>query len=261
MSIVSTNIRHFRKKLGLTQEQLAEKIGIKRSVIGAYEEGRADPKLNTLMRFADEFGVSVDHLISLDFSTDPEISEKTNPGPKMQVLAITVDNSGDENIELVPQKAAAGYMNGYADPEYLSDLPKFRLPTLNGSGTYRAFEISGDSMLPLEAGTIVVGKYVESWKDVKNGRTYIILSKQEGVVYKRVFNYADEKGVLYLVSDNPVYSPYEVKLEDLHEIWEAKAFISTKFPEPGAQQDISLEKLSGIVMSLQQEITKLRSGR
>jgi hypothetical protein len=86
-------------------------------------------------------------------------------------------------------------------------------------------------MLPLDPGTIIIGEYVESPESIRNGKTYIIVSQQEGVVYKRVFNYADEKGVLFMVSDNSVYSPYEIPLESVMEIWEAKAFISTQFPD------------------------------
>ncbi|MFZ6663129.1 XRE family transcriptional regulator [Peijinzhouia sedimentorum] len=262
MSILSNNIKFLRKKLGFTQEQFAEKIGIKRSLVGAYEEGRADPRLNNLQNMANLFGFSVDALLAKDFSNLPEdkwhSDEIVKDSTSVKVLSITVDKQDRENIELVPQKAAAGYLNGYADPEYLEDLPKFQIPTLNGTGTYRAFEINGDSMLPLQSGTIVVGKYVEQWQDVKSGKTYVLITKDEGVVYKRVFNYGAENGKLFLVSDNQSYTPYDVKLEDIMEIWEAKVFISSSFPEPESEKEISLEKLTGIVLSLQQDVIKLK---
>src|SRR5690606_251955 len=103
----------------------------------------------------------------------------------VRVLSITVDEEDRENIELVPVKASAGYLNGYADPEFIRELPRFHLPIFK-QGTYRAFELKGDSMLPLQPGTIVVGEFVEDWKNIKPGETYIIISKSEGVVYKRV---------------------------------------------------------------------------
>jgi phage repressor protein C with HTH and peptisase S24 domain len=160
----------------------------------------------------------------------------------------------------VPQKASAGYTNGYADPEYIQELPKFRLPMLPTSGTYRAFEISGDSMLPILPGTVIIGQYVEDVKDIKNGQSYIVVSEQEGVVYKRVFNYVEEKGLLYLVSDNTVYSPYEIPADSVMEVWEAKAFISTQFPEGNSriQSTLSMQELTDMVLSIKEEITKLR---
>jgi transcriptional regulator with XRE-family HTH domain len=113
MGIVSDNIKYFRKQKGLTQEQLAEKIGIKRSLLGAYEEGRAEPGLNYLIIMSKLFDIPVDDLISVDL-TDPqkqkEVLKKDIEGKKLRVLSITVDKDDNENIQLVPQKAAAGYL-------------------------------------------------------------------------------------------------------------------------------------------------------
>ncbi|MEQ9424914.1 MAG: LexA family transcriptional regulator [Cyclobacteriaceae bacterium] len=265
MVAINENIRFLRKKLGLTQGQFAEKIGIKRSLVGAYEEGRAEPRLANLSRMAELFETTVDVLMHQDVSklSEDEIKlddkVKISP-PKMKILSITVDDEDKEYIDLVPQKASAGYLNGFADPEYLEDLPKFRLPQLNGHGTYRAFEVSGDSMLPIQPGTIVIGQYVENVGDVKNGRTYILVTSKEGIVYKRVFNYVEEKQKLFLVSDNKTYTPYEIDIADVIEIWESKAFISTKFPEPGAHNDLTLERLASIVLDLQKEVIKLKEG-
>jgi transcriptional regulator with XRE-family HTH domain len=261
MSKVSENIKFLRKQAGLTQEQLAEKVGIKRSLVGAYEEGRADPRLTNLTIIAEVFGVSLDALITKDCSKIGSTSNEKflaagNPMPK--ILTISVKEDGSEHIDMVPQKAAAGYLNGYSDPEYIGDLPKLSMPGFTKSGTFRAFEIAGDSMLPLHSGTIIIGKYVDDPSLIKNGKTYVLLSRDEGVVYKRVFNYAQDRGTLYLVSDNSAYSPYEIPVQDVIELWEAKAFLSTKMPEPGSQQEMTLEKLSGIVMSLQQEIIRLK---
>lgn len=260
---VSENIRYLRKKMGYTQEQFAELIGIKRSLVGAYEEGRADPRLNNLLKMAEVFEVSLDELISqnvsvLDKRTEQQGAEGSKPRIPMKILSITVDKDDREHIEFIPQKASAGYLNGYADPEYLEDLPKFNLPNLPGNATYRAFEIQGDSMLPLTSGTVIIGRYVESVNDIKNGKTYVLVTKQEGVVYKRVFNYLEEKGKLFLVSDNKAYSAYEVAPTDVLEIWEAKAFISLQFPEPNGKSELTFDQLSDIVLNLQHEVIKIK---
>ncbi len=255
MTIISDNIRYLRKERGYTQAQFAEKMDIKRSLVGAYEEGRADPRLNNLIKIAEVFSVEVDTLIRKDIAK-LSISEATKE--KLKILAITVDKQNNENIELVPQKAAAGYLNGYADTAYIQELPRFQLPNLPKSATYRAFEISGDSMLPLQSGTIVIGSYVEKITDIKNGKTYVLVTSKEGVVYKRVFNYLEEKNKLALVSDNIAYSPYNIEPTDVLEIWEAKAFISVSFPDPKQSNDISLDKLSVILKDLQEELVKLK---
>ncbi|MEO9474498.1 MAG: LexA family transcriptional regulator [Cyclobacteriaceae bacterium] len=256
MASIAENIKYLRKQAGHTQEQFANEVGIKRSLVGAYEEGRAEPRLQTLLKIGKVLGVTSDDLISKDLTTD-------KPSPvsvkeKVKILSITVDKEDNENIELVPQKAAAGYLNGYSDPGYLTELPKFHLPMLPKNATYRAFEIVGDSMLPISSGSVIIGKYLESIKEIKNGKTYILLTSKEGVVYKRIFNYVEEKGKLYLVSDNKSYSAYEISPEDVMEIWEAKAFISIDFPDPEAASELSLEKIAGLVVDLQKQVKDLK---
>ena len=263
MSLISNNLKHLRKKIKLTQEQMAVQVGIKRSLLGAYEEGRADPRISNLLKFSEIFNLTVDELISSDLTKDKneEINAKSNTtasNSHLQVLSITVDNEDRENIELVPQKAAAGYLNGYADPEYIEELPKFQLPMLPENATYRAFEISGDSMLPLRSGTVVIGQYLEDVSDLKNGKTYVLLTKDEGIVYKRVFRYSDNQELFCFASDNRQYSAYDISGKDIVEIWEAKAFIGLEFPNPGEEEEFTLKRLADIVLDLQQEVIKLK---
>ncbi|SNC61454.1 DNA-binding transcriptional regulator, XRE-family HTH domain [Hymenobacter gelipurpurascens] len=267
--MINTNLKFWRRELALTQAQMADKLGIKRSLVGAYEEGRAEPKLATLVNMARLFNITLDALVTTDFSkkknakaalqlqaqtaatTDAGVSR---PGGNLRILALTVDRDQNENIELVPQKAAAGYLNGYADPEYLEELPKFRLPMLGTGGTYRAFEISGDSMLPIASGTVIVGRYVDDWQNIKDGTPCIVVSSKEGIVFKRVFNRLKDNAMLALHSDNPLYSPYQIDVEDVVEIWEAKAYISSTFPIA----DLSLNRLASIVLDLQQQVSTMK---
>ncbi|WP_299759691.1 XRE family transcriptional regulator [uncultured Pontibacter sp.] len=257
MQLVTSNLRHLRRHAGFTQAQLAEKLDIKRSLVGAYEEGRAEPKLSTLVNIAKLFHVSLDDLITRNLIHEaPAGAADGNrlSGGNLRVLAITVDEQENENIELVPYKASAGYLNGYADSEFIEELPRFRLPMLGAGGTYRAFEISGDSMLPIASGTVIVGRFIEDWSLIKDGTPCVIVSQKEGIVFKRIFNKLKDASMLRLHSDNPVYSPYEVHVEDVVEIWEAKSYISSTFPIA----DLSLDKLSSIVLDLQKEMLKLK---
>ncbi len=250
MSNISSNLKFLRKKSNLTQQQFADIMAIKRASVGAYEENRAEPKYDLLKKIANYYELSMDELVN------EVIDEKWKPIPKsnasnLRVLSITVDQEDRENIELVPVKASAGYLNGYADPEYVKELPKFSLPMFN-QGTYRAFEIKGDSMLPLPSGSIIIGEYVENWHDIKFGQTYVVISKDEGVVYKRIgARFKEDKG-LKLLSDNRVYEPYWVDAADILEIWKAKAFISTEFPEPTAEP--TMESLTSMMAQMQKTI-------
>lgn len=253
---LNENIRFLRKSLSLTQDQFAQKLEIKRSLVGAYEEGRAEPRLELLQKMAALAGLSVDVLIGRDISQLKDYEKKSMRSK--EVLVVTVDEHNRDNIELVPHKAAAGYLNGYADPEYIKELPRFKLPMLN-QGTYRAFEITGDSMLPILPGTIVIGEWVEDVHGLKSGKSYILVTQREGIVYKRVFNYLQENGKLFLVSDNRQYAPYQIDASDVVEAWSAKAYISVQFPDINAKNEMSVEQLAGVMLEMQQELHSLKS--
>jgi transcriptional regulator with XRE-family HTH domain len=256
MSFLASNLRFLRKQKGITQHDLADQLDVQRTMISAYEDGRSEPKLATLQKLSDILEVGVEELLTHDIEN---LGRKAIQERGITILTIAADENDKENITLVGQKASAGYLNGYADPVYMETLPQFHLPNLSRQATYRAFELSGDSMLPLIPGTIVIGAYVEQLKQIKSGRTYILVTQTEGVVYKRVFNYLEENGKLFLVSDNELYKPYEVRGEDVLEIWEAKAFISTDFPNPGdKKKPLSLEDLGEMIRDIQLDLKRIR---
>lgn len=210
---INEHFRSIRQKLGLTQAALADKLEITKASVGAYEEGRAIPNHKVLLALAELAGISIDDIIR---GTATAKSDRMNFTGKP--------------IPMVPVKAAAGYQKGFPDAEFVKELPQFYLPIL-GNGDYRAFEISGDSMPPLQSGTIVVGEKVARLSELKDGLTYVLVTKQDGIVYKRVFNYIKDNGKLYLVSDNTRYKPYTIDPMEIYEVWSARAYISVDFPQ------------------------------
>jgi transcriptional regulator with XRE-family HTH domain len=258
MTLVNKNLKFLRAKHGWTQKQLAEKLSLKQSVIGSYEEGRATPPLLCLLDISQLFQVSLDVLTRQDLSVFPEKEWAHAPARGKDVLAITVDSDGHENVELVLQKASAGYLSGYQDPEFVKELPKVALPVLPKNRTYRAFEIQGDSMLPIQPGSIIFGEYQEGIGAIKNGKPYVLVTQQEGIVFKRVFTFADQEGKLLLVSDNRSYAPYAIDAGDLLEIWSAKGFYTTRFPDAATGVAVATDQLAHTVLSLQEEIKKLK---
>lgn len=258
MVMINKNLRFLRLQKGWTQKELAEKLSLKQPVIGSYEEERATPPLSCLVQISDLFKISIDTLSRKDLSTLPEKSwREVAAEAKQSVLAITVNSEDRENIELVSQKAAAGYLNGYQDPEYIKDLPKLSLPVLPRNATYRAFEIKGDSMLPIQSGAIVFGEYVEKLPEVKNGKLYILVTENDGIVFKRVFMNDDK---LLLVSDNREYDPYSLGAADIKEIWAVKAFFSTKFPDMDTTS-FSADQLAASVLELQEQVKQLTKSK
>lgn len=231
MSYLNQNLKYLRKQRGYTQDVLAKKTGVKRSLIGAYEEHRAEPKVATIQRFAHLFSVSIDHLINTDLNIDSSNHRADVSGKSLRILPITVDAENNERISVVPEKAEAGYAQNYADPEYIEELPRFSLPIneLYQDQTYRLFQISGDSMLPIPSGSYIISSYIPDWHEIKDGQCCIVVTRDQGIVYKRLWNQLDE-GSLLLKSDNRLYEPYSIPVEEVVEIWLASGYIAFDLP-------------------------------
>jgi len=247
MSIAGRNLKYLRKLRGWTQEEFANKLGIKRSLIGAYEEERADPRLDVLEIISEIFKVSLDELLLKDLS---EIKGANYLAKRRQMKMMSADRNV---IHFVPVKATAGYLAGYADSEFIDELNTFTLPMLAG-GSYRAFEIIGDSMMPTPSGSVIVGEKIENLDSVKNNAAYIVVSKNEGIVYKRVVKNNKNKNKLTLVSDNPAFQPYQVQTEDVLEMWQAQAVIN----KVTQHQRWDVDSLVNLVSNLQDQVSSLK---
>ncbi|WP_026998398.1 XRE family transcriptional regulator [Eisenibacter elegans] len=260
---LSKNLKYLRERNNRqTQENLADALGITRSAVSSYEDGRAEPKLVVMNRIAQYFNITLDQLLNVDLSRmreediarQREVSKYAS-AHNLRILTITVDKENNENVELVPEKARAGYTTGYSDPNYLSNLPKYQLPFLPQGKTYRAFEITGDSMLPLLPNTIVIGEYVTNWTDLRDGQTCIVVSKNEGIVLKKVYNRIKDRATLLLKSTNIQYRPYEIPAEEVLEIWKFSAYISRELPE----EVHSYHELREAFDRLEEEVQELKT--
>lgn len=265
MNNFSNNIKLLRKRKGRTQDDVAHALNMIRSTLSGYENEVAKPSVEVLTAFSDYFNVAIDTLIKVELSILPEsqLSQLERgydvffKGSKLRVLASTIGADNEENIELVPEKAKAGYTSGFSDPEYIKVLPTFRLPFLSKEKKYRSFQISGDSMLPIPDGAYITGEYIQNWNNIKTGKPYIILTMDDGIVFKLVENRIHEEGILRLVSLNPLYAPYEIPANQVREVWSFVNFISGEMPEANQPKDellVSIEELRKEVRAIQTKL-------
>jgi transcriptional regulator with XRE-family HTH domain len=245
MSVAGKNLKYLRKLRGWTQEEFATKLHIKRSLLGAYEEERAEPRIDVLEVVGEMFKLTLDELLLKDLGDTKGSYLAKRRAQKL--------SSGTNEIQFVPVKAAAGYLAGYADPEFIDELNTFTLPML-APGHYRAFEIVGDSMLPTPSGSIIVGEKVDDINDVKTNFTYIVVSRNEGIVYKRVMKNNRTKNKYTLISDNPTYQPYQINGEDIIEVWKAMMIIG----KANTQPHWDVNQLANVVNTLQEQVSYLK---
>ena len=260
---VGSNLKILRKRLKKSQEEVASDLKLSRSTYSGYENGVAQPNIDNLVAFSDYFKVSIDELLRKNFEdfTENELERLDKgvlidvKGQKLRVLTTVVDEQDNELIELIPVKASAGYARGYSDPSYLKVLPTFSLPFLTKNKKYRTFPIQGDSMPPVVEGSYVVAEFVQNWMTIRNATPCIVVTKEDGIVFKIVHNLLDSTQSFQLCSTNPFYKPYFVHVNDILEMWKFVNYISPELPEIRMDD----HDLSRSLQDLQKEVHELKS--
>jgi transcriptional regulator with XRE-family HTH domain len=254
-------LKEIRGHLSLSQQSFADALDITRSNLSHIESGRVGASLEIINHLATKFNIDVNVFIeclNLEESLLPKLLPKLLPNDKNGNLKgnpngnlsektgafreadvdylprlVTVDTAGEDAISIVNTKAAAGYLNGYGDPEYLQILPTISAPGFRGA-LHRCFEVKGNSMPPNHDGSLAICRYVERLADIRNRYVYVIVSRNDGIVLKRVINIPDEHKLI-LISDNPnkrEFPNYSIDYNDIIEIWLWRGAVIRSIPDP-----------------------------
>ncbi len=262
MNHFSSNIKLLRNRKKRTQSELAEALDLKRTTVNALENSISQPTVPHLQAFSKYFGIAIDTLINVDLNrlSESQFTDLQNGfdvfmrGTNLRVIATTVDSTNNDNIEFVNERAKAGYVTSFADPEYIGNLPVFQLPFLSKEKKYRAFTISGDSMLPIPSGSVIIGEFVQNFYNIKKGEGYIIVTREEGIVFKIIEDYLSQKRALLLSSLNATFKPYELPITELKEAWKFVCYLNTEIPEP----ETDMQKVLQTMNELKKEITRIK---
>jgi transcriptional regulator with XRE-family HTH domain len=259
---IGNNLKVLRKHFGNSQEEVAQLLKLTRSTYSGYENNVAEPSISTLIDLSNQYEISLDILLKKDLTSIPENEldfflrqEADYSGNKIRILTQTVNENNEDLIELIPEKARAGYTLGYSDPEYLKVLPTFNLPFLSKDRKYRTFPIKGDSMPPVVEGSYVVSEYIQNWMLIKNQTPCIVVTKEDGIVFKIIYNQLSEKQCFELHSTNPQYPPFTVLAKDIIEIWKFVNYISPEI------QEVKLDdlQLTSSINEIKNEIRNINS--
>jgi len=242
MSIFSNNIKLLRGQHGLSQQALADKLLISRANLSKYEGAIHEPSYDVLIRISRYYSVTIDMLLTIDMREMDRAEVEKMKGNKV-IFPVQVDTEGNDVIEVVPHNAQAGYSGMYSDVGFIESLDHMELPFLRHQGKCRAFPINGDSMPPFGDGSFVIGRFISDRGEVKKGKRYILLSRDEGIMFKRVQLDDIDTDKIILHSDNPKYEPFEMNWNEIIEIWEFTAAVTQ---EESSGEDAFTEMLSRI---------------
>jgi transcriptional regulator with XRE-family HTH domain len=98
MSILGSNIKKLRSLHKLSQQEFGDLFELSRGSVGSYEEGRADPKIDSLVKIAAYFKVNIHDLLTRDM----KFSEKEN----LEEVPIKTENTPLHSPKYLEQRVA-----------------------------------------------------------------------------------------------------------------------------------------------------------
>lgn len=269
--------RRFAQRLGISSGAIGDILGQRKSkpgfdllgkILRAYSQIRAE----WLLLGEGEMLKSAEAPKNNSVSSDPaprveEESQapylKAERGGRLEILTVQVGPDGEENIEVVNTRVAAGYPQNRIEPEYISKLPSFRLPGAPyNSGSFRCFQVSGDSMEPtLQDGDWLICRAVENWgRDMRDNRVYVVVTEDDLTV-KRVLNQFNERGQITLQSDNRGYGVRFLDGNLVGEVWEGVARLTRNLAAPRVDVPDELARHRADLAEIFERLNRLESGK
>lgn len=205
-----------RESLGFTIEDFAERLAY--PLYESVEGGKNDLPGALVTKLMQHFSINPLWLYGESNLRFLDTSSNTSP------MFISLNDSGEENILMVNEKASAGYAQNILDKEWYNELPSMKLPFPNyRNATYRGFKVQGDSMMPtISPGDWVIGKSVPSIAEINYGKIYIVVLR-DVVVVKQVIIANEKENSILLHSTNPEYENLVVPVSDIQELWEVSS--------------------------------------
>ncbi|WP_299836925.1 helix-turn-helix domain-containing protein [uncultured Tenacibaculum sp.] len=249
MSFFGRNIKKIRGVKGLSQKSFAELFDLKRATLGAYEEGRSEPKIDTIIKIANYFSISIDSLLTSDLTVNELLRFKED-------LILTADNLEKETLAVIPyvsEQKITKYGKHHNNAKFIEDLPKLSLP-VEEDKKLRAFTVTNLEMTDHDKGLypkdVIIGEYIEldDIDSYGNGEVVIAVLEDEVIVRK-----------IYFIADQVVLKAEHKNIEEkifsksvLKELWLAKYSFIRRLPEVG-------DEVENKLLFLEKELLKLKN--
>lgn len=251
MSFIGSNIRKIRAIKQLSQAAFAELFQLARPSVGAWEEGRAEPKTDTLLQIARHFGVSVDLLLTKELTDDDLYHFDLYQRQRDDAAPAAPVPTADQQPHLTPFVRADQWLEygmRCQDPLWIDQLPALTLPHQLGGAT-RAFEVGGSEMAwPAPAGGLrprdVVLAARASAMELRPDDVYAVVLRRGPVVRRLAEMLPNQE--LRLTADNPDYPETTIALSEVLEVWQVHRLL-TAVPGPPTEMEVRLARLERLL--------------
>jgi len=212
MSFFGKNIRKLRQLKSYSQQSMADVIGINRGALSAYEEGRSEPKINTIIETANYFSIPIDQLLTKELT----VNELLNFNSRLTVDE-QLQRQSFAKIPLINKANCQEYLRHHHKKDFIQSMVFIQLP-LPSEDHLRAFEIQDLEMSYIDEGLfpkdIVVGKAIEP-KSLSRKTLSIVVESSVLVRYV-----SKTKEGYKLKANHPAIEDKLLQAEDIAELWE-----------------------------------------
>ena len=251
MSFFGKNIKKIRSVKRLSQQAFAELFDLKRATLGAYEEGRSEPKIDTIIKIANYFSIPIDNLLTSELTINNLLQFKEN-------LTLETEKISKETTTKIPcitEKAAIQYLEHYNKTSFIDDLPKIQLP-INSQKKLRAYTVSNLEMASHDNGLypndIVIGEFIPNniIKNLENGELTLTLVKNELILRRLHIN--DDS--ITLCADHKNVPDKVFPLKDIKELWKIQYAFFNRVPVFNTSIENKLSFLEQELLKLKKEL-------
>ena len=159
MSFFGKNIKKIRGVKGMSQQAFAEVFSLKRATLGAYEEGRSEPKIDTVIRVANYFSISIDDMLTKEITVNQLLS--FDGGITTDVNQVV--KSGFASVPFINKLNSSMFIDDFKTSQSYSSLPTILIP-IEASSQLLAVTVQDLVMVSNEEGLfpddVVVGESI-----------------------------------------------------------------------------------------------------
>ncbi len=228
MSFFGKNIRKIRTVKTLSQQSFAELFDLKRGTLGAYEEGRSEPKIDTIIKIANYFSIPIDDLLTKELTVNSLLKFKANLTTDHDIIT----KQAFASIPCITSKNAKEYLL-YNDKEaFVSDMQVLQLP-INPEKEFRAFTVDNLEMSSNDKGLfpkdIVIGEMIpkDVYKKLNNGHLVLAVFEDQ-LVLRRCYLSGN---TITLRADHKNIDDLEFPIKEVKELWRIRYVFYHRVPE------------------------------
>lgn len=249
MSFFGKNIKKIRTIKGLSQSAFADIFNLKRATLGAYEEHRSEPKIDTIIKIANYFSIKIDTLLTSDITVNELLQFKENLATYSEVIKKDLCTK----IPLITDSNTTDYLTHFENKIFIDEMPCIRLP-LDNSKKFRALSISNLEMTNKDKGfypkDIVIGEQIplDTLQKLTNGTlVFIVIDNQ--IIFRRI--YITNKNII-LRAEHKNIDDKTFKISNIKELWAVQCVFCKRIPDFSSSFE---DKITNI----EQEILKMKA--